>query len=284
MTTTPTIPEPQKRRLLAHFGLTKLPFRKNVNAADMFQSRAQQALLHGLHLFLEIRGLAVVTGASGVGKSITLRRFLLGLDESRFRAIHLPIAPTTAIGFLRSLNRALGLPRRAHAADLFAQAQQHLVADQEGPHTLLVVDDAEGCRPEWLDLLRRLTAYALDGEDRFSILVSGTEDVLRIFRAPGLEPLRSRVAYAQALRPMQVDDTHAYVAWHLERAEAPKNLFSDESVRILFQASGGRPRRVNQLALQALIAATVHGREQIDARFLNETLAEHPLFENGSAA
>lgn len=284
MTTTPTIPEPQKRRLLAHFGLTKLPFRKNVNASDMFQSRAQQALLHGLNLFLEIRGLAVVTGASGVGKSITLRRFLQGLDESRFRPIHLPIAPTTAIGFLRSLNRALGLPMRAHAADLFAQAQQHLVADQEGPHTLLVVDDAEGCRPEWLDLLRRLTAYALDGEDRFSILVSGTEDVLRIFRAPGLEPLRSRVAYAQALRPMQVDDTHAYVAWHLERAEAPKNLFSDESVRILFQASGGRPRRVNQLALQALIAATVHGREQIDARFLNETLAEHPLFENGSAA
>ena len=83
---------------------------------------------------------------------------------------------------------------------------------------------------------------------------------------------------------MQVDDTHASVAWHLARAEAPKNLFSDESVRILFQASGGRPRRVNQLALQALIAAAVHGRDKIDARFLNETLAEHPLFDNGSAA
>lgn len=281
---TPTIPELQKRRLLAHFGLTKLPFRKNVHAADMFQSRAQQSLLHGLALFLEIKGLALVTGQSGVGKSITLRRFLLGLDESRFRPIHLPIAPTTAIGFLRSLNRALGLPMRAHAADLYTQAQQHLIADQEGPHTLLVLDDAEGCRPEWLDLLRRLTAYALDGEDRFSILVSGTEQLLTTFRGPGLEPLRSRVAFAQALRPMQVDDTHAYVAWHLERAEAPKNLFSDESVRILFQASSGRPRRVNQLALQALIAAAVHGRDKIDARFLNETLAEHPLFENGSAA
>lgn len=280
---TPTVPEAHKRRLLAHFGLTKLPFRKNVHAADMFQSRAQQALLHGLALFLEVKGLALVTGPSGVGKSITLRRFVQSLDEARLRAIHLPIVPTTAIGFLRSLNRALGLPMRAHVADLFAQAQQHLTADQ-GPHTVLVLDDAEGCKPEWLDLLRRLTAYALDGEDRFSILISGTEDLLRTLRSPGLEPLRSRVAFAQALRPFQVDDTHAYVAWHLQRAEAPKNLFSDESVRILFQASGGRPRRVNQLALQALIAAAVHGREQIDARFLNDTIAEHPLFENGSAA
>jgi type II secretory pathway predicted ATPase ExeA len=199
---TPTVPEPQERRLLAHFGLTKLPFRKNVHAADMFQSRAQQALLHGLNLFLEVRGLAVVTGPSGVGKSITLRRFVQGLDESRVRPIHLPIVPTTAVGFVRTLNRVLGLPMRAHAADLFNQAQQHLIADQ-GPHTLLVVDDAEGCRPEWLDLLRRLTAYALDGEDRFSILVSGTEELLTTFRGPGLEPLRSRVAFAHALRPFQ---------------------------------------------------------------------------------
>jgi type II secretory pathway predicted ATPase ExeA len=279
---TPTLPEPQKRRLLAHFGLSKLPFRKNVSAADMFQSRAQLTLLHGLGYFLDIRGIALVTGQSGVGKSITLRRFVQELDEDRFRPVHLPIAPTTPIGFLRTLNRALGLPMRAHAADLFTQAQQHLCADQ-GPHTLLILDDAEGCKPELLDLLRRLTAHGLDGEDRFSILVSGTDDLLLTLRAPGLEPLRSRVTYAQVLRPFQVDDTHTYVAWQLQKADARKNLFSDEAVRILFQASGGRPRRVNQLALQALVAAAVHGREQVDARFLADTLADHPLFDHGSA-
>jgi general secretion pathway protein A len=280
---TPTLPEPQKRRLLAHFGLSKLPFRKNVHAADMFQSRAQLALLHGLGFFLDIRGIALVSGPSGVGKSITLRRFVQELDEDRFRPVHIAIAPTTAIGFLRVLNRALGLPMRAHAADLFNQAQQHLCTDQ-GPHTVLILDDAEGCKPELLDLLRRLTAHGLDGEEHFSVLISGTDDLLHTLRAPGLEPLRSRVSYAQVLRPFQVDDTHAYVEWHLQKADARKHLFSDEAVRILFQASGGRPRRVNQLALQALVAAAVNGREQVDARFLADTLADHPLFDNGSAA
>ena len=280
---TPTLPEPDKRRLLAHFGLSRLPFRKNVPASDMFQSRAQLALLHGLGYFLDIRGIALVTGHSGVGKSITLRRFVQSLDEDRYRTVHLAIAPTTAIGFLRALNRALGLPMRAHAADLFSQAQQHLCADQ-GPHPVLVIDDAEGCKPELLDLLRRLAAHGLDGEDRFSVLISGTEHLLDTLRAPTLEPLRSRVTYAQVLRPFQVDDTHAYVNWHLAKAEAPKNLFSDEAVRILFQASAGRPRRVNQLALQALVSAAVHGREHIDARFITDTLADHPLFDQGTAA
>lgn len=280
---TPTLPEPQKRRLLAHFGLSRLPFRKNVHAADMFQSRAQLTLLHGLGYFLDIRGIALVTGHSGVGKSITVRRFVQSLEEDRVRVVHLAIAPTTAMGFLRALNRALGLPMRAHAADLFSQAQQHLCADQ-GPHPLLVLDDAEGCRPEVLDLLRRLTAHGLDGEDRFSILLTGTDNLLDTLRAPGLEPLRTRITYAQILRPFQVDDTHAYVGWHLHTAQADKSLFSDEAVRILFQASGGRPRRVNQLALQALVAAAVHGRNTIDVRFLADTLADHPLFDHGSPA
>lgn len=280
---TPTVPKPQKRRLYAHFGLSRLPFRKNVHAADMFQSRAQLALLHGLGFFLEVKGLALVTGPSGVGKSITLRRFIQSLDESRVRTVHLSMVPTTALGFLRSINRALGLPMRQHAADLFAQAQQHLHADQ-GLHPLLVLDDAEGCKLEMLDLLRRLTCHALDGEDRFSVVVSGTEDLLRLLRAPALEPMRTRVAFAHALRPFQVDDTHAYVTWHLQQVEAPPDLFSDEAVRILFQASGGRPRRVNQVALQAMIAAAVHGRDRIDARFLQDTLADHPLFDKGVPA
>ncbi|MCK6502420.1 DDE-type integrase/transposase/recombinase [Myxococcota bacterium] len=281
----PPVPEGEVATVdyLAHFGLSKLPFRKNVSSADMFQSRAQLTLLHGLGYFLDIRSIALITGPSGVGKSITLRRFVQELDEDRFHPVHLPIAPTTPIGFLRTLNRALGLPMRAHAADLFAQAQQHLCADQ-GPHPLLVLDDAEGCKPELLDLLRRLTAHGLDGEDRFSILVSGTDDLLLTLRAPGLEPLRSRVSYAQVLRPFQVEDAHAYVTWQLQKAEAHKSLFSDEAVRILFQASGGRPRRINQLALQALVAAAVHGREHVDARFLSDTLADHPLFDHGSAA
>ncbi len=67
---TPALPLPQKRRLQAHVGFTGLPFRKNVHAKAMFDSQSQRELRHGLQLWLEIGGLGLVTGASGVGKSI----------------------------------------------------------------------------------------------------------------------------------------------------------------------------------------------------------------------
>ena len=45
---TPTVPFVEQKRLRAHFGFTRLPFRKNVPAEDMFDSSSQRELLAGL--------------------------------------------------------------------------------------------------------------------------------------------------------------------------------------------------------------------------------------------
>ena len=257
-----------------------MPFRKNVKAHKMFDSRSQRELGQALGLWTEIKGLALVTGPTGVGKSITLRRFVLGLDESRFKVWRFHQVPTTPNGFLRSLSRLLGLPMRRHLADLFDQARDHLsaYAENHGPHPVLLLDDAEGMRPEALDLMRRLTAGDLDAEDAFSVLMVGTEDLLRVLQHPVLASLRSRFGYAQQLRPFNLEDTLNYIRFHLEGAGADPSVFTDEAARELFQASQGTPRAINQLALQGLIQAVVEGRDELDGRFVHGLIASHPLY------
>lgn len=280
---TPTIPPAHKRRLQAHFGFTGMPFRKNVHAAQMFDSASQRDLGHGLALWTEVRGLGLVTGASGVGKSIAIRRFAAALDEARFTVLRFGQVPTTPAGFLRSLCRLLGLPMRRHTADLFDQARAHLngYADAHGPHPVLVLDDAEGMRVDALDLLRRLTHWDLDAADHFSVLVVGTEAVLDALRAPQLASLRSRFSYAAQLRPFTIEDTRNYVRFHLHGAGVGDTLFTDEAVREIFLASGGTPRAVNQLALHALISAAVQGRDALDGTFVGSAIASHPLYARG---
>jgi len=284
MTAAATAPEPtggDKRRLRAHFGFSHMPFSKYAWAAQMFDSASQRELLQGLLLWTELRGLGLVTGQSGVGKSITLRRFVQTLDQARFRVLDFSYVPSTTTGFLRSLNRYLGLPMRCHASDLFDQAQRHLVSfeQEQGPHPVLLVDDAEGLSVPVLDLIRRLTCYELDSEDRFSILLSATDDLLATLRHPMLGSFRSRIAYAHGLKPFVLEDTRNYVRYHLERASVDPKLLSDEAVRKIFQASAGKPRNINQLATQALIHAAVHGRDQIDGDFVAQIIANHPLYQ-----
>ncbi len=283
---TPTIPPGQKRRLQAHFGFSGVPFRKNMPAHRMFDSTSQRELHHALHMWTEVRGLTLVTGATGVGKSITLRRFVAELDEARFRVFHLPHLPTTVTGLLRSLNRVLGLRMRTHPADLFDAAQHMLAnhAQEHGPHPLLVLDDAEGVSVAALDVLRRLTAWKLDADDRFSILLSGTEDLLRTLRSPVLDSLRSRFTFVQALRGFNLEDTRNYIRFHLERAATDPKLFSDDAARRIFQASQGRPRQINQLALQGLIQAAVLGRDSVDGNLMASAIAAHPLYESTAGA
>lgn len=273
---TPTIPFPQKRRLQAHFGFSGMPFRKNMHAQQMFDSRAQRDLVHGLALWAELRGVGLVTGDSGVGKSISTRRFVSELDEQRFRVVRVNQMPTTATGFLRSMSRVLGLPMRRFAADLFDHVRDHLRAD--GPHPLLVLDDAEGMRFEALDLLRRLLCADLDADDRFSVLLAGTDALLRALGHPDLAPLRSRIGFAVQLRPFSFEDTQNYVRYQLQQAGGNVNLLSDDAVRAVFQASQGVPRRINQLVLHAMIHAVVDGRDDIDGRYMAAQIAGHPLY------
>jgi len=270
----------QRKRLRSHFGFTKTPFHKAMRAAQMYDSQSQRELVVGLEMWTEVGGIALCSGPAGVGKSISLRRFLHGLDQRRFHLVQFSYLPGTVNGFLRSMSRALGLQMRLHGADLFDAAREHLAGYEEshGPHPLIVIDDAEGLSVPVLDALRRITAHDLDAELRFSILLAGTEEIATTLRMPVLESLRSRIAYAHALRPFTLEDTRNYLRFHLQRAEINGELLSDDACRKIFHASQGKPRHVNQLALHALIVAAAQGRDSIDGRFMQQIITAHPLY------
>lgn len=278
---TPTVPPHHKRRLQAHFGFTKMPFRKNMAAADMFDSRSQRELLAGLQMWTELGGIALVVGQTGVGKSITVRRFVRSLDDTRFHVLRFSHLPTTPTGLLRSLCRLIGLPMRNHATDLFDHAQAYLASYQQdhGPHPLLIIDDVEGFSVGAFDLLRRLTAYDLDAVDRFSMLIAGTDEMLPTLHHNRLEPLRSRIGYAQPLRPFSLEDTRNYIRFHLTRADADLKLISDPAIRRIFQATKGRPRLINQLCLFLLIQAAIAGIDNVDGNFAAAQIASHPFYQ-----
>jgi general secretion pathway protein A len=145
---------------------------------------------------------------------------------------------------------------------------------------VLILDDAEGMRTETLDLVRRLTAHALDAVEHVSILLAGTEQLLDTLRDPTLVPLRTRFSYVHQLRAFGIEDARNYVNFHVTTAGGPTKLFSDGAVTALFNASQGVPRQLNQLALQALVDAVVQGRDTVDDNLMRRVLQLHPLYAN----
>lgn len=61
---------------------------------------------------------------------------------------------------------------------------------------------------------------------------------------------------------------------HLQLAGRSDPLFSDDALSLVHQTSRGIPRAVNNLAVQALIAAFADGKGMVDERAARAAIAE----------
>lgn len=268
-------------RLKSYFGFSKMPFTKYMWATKMFDASCQQELLQGLHFWLETRGIALVYGTAGVGKSITLRRFKAEIDERRFEIFYLFNLRITPTGFMRSLSRLMGLPVLYHQADLFdaLSAFLGLYEERTGKHPIIIFDDGDGLSDKLLELLRLLANFAMDSEDRFSFILSGSQKLATRIRNPQNEALKQRIAFSHNLRAFTVDDARSYMRFHLERAEGPAELFTDNAVQTIFHLAKGLPRVINQIANQAIIRAAIGRVDTIDETFLKQQVLTNCLFD-----
>ena len=272
----------QRTRLKSYFGFSKIPFTKYMWANKMFDASAQRELIDSLHLWLETRGIAILYGPPGVGKSISLRRFKAELDERRYDLYYLFNLRITPTGFLRSLCRILALPVLYHQADLFDSISTFLAQYEERnrKHPIIIFDDGDGLSDPLLELLRLLGNFAMDSEDRFSFILSGSQRLALKLKQPQNEAFRQRIVFSHSLRGFSIDDARNYIRFHIERSEGPKELFTDEAIQLIFQMATGLPRVINQIALQAIIRAAVRHVDNIDESFLKQQVLNHSLFDN----
>ena len=271
----------QRMHLKSYFGFSKMPFTKYMWATKMFDASCQKELLQGLHFWLETRGIAFIYGPPGVGKSITLRRFKAEIDDHRFETFYLFNLRITPTGFMRSLSRLLALPVLYHQTDLFDSISAFLGQYEErtGKHPIIIFDDAHGLSDQLLELLRLIANFAMDSEDRFSFILSGSQKLASRIRIAQNEPLRQRISYSHNLRGLTVDDACKYVKFHLKRADGPMELFTENAVKMIFNMAKGLPRVINQIALQSVIRAAIQQTDTIDETFLKQHVFTNSLFD-----
>ena len=158
-----------KHRLQAAFNFRRMPFIKNMWAKHMFESSSQSEMRDGLAMWCGVRGICLVCGPNGVGKSISLRRFRLELSEKHHEVFYLCTLSASPLGFFRSFCRALGLQVRQYLNDMYDAVAQFLSEHEQNTrkHPIIIIDDAGNLSDELLEALRRLSNFEMDREDRF---------------------------------------------------------------------------------------------------------------------
>jgi len=271
----------ERAHLTSYFGFSKVPFTKYMWSKKMFDASSQRELIDGLHFWLETKGIALLCGPPGAGKSISLRRFKEELDDRRYDLFYLFNLRITPIGLLRSLCRTLALPVLYHQADLFDSISAFLdqYEQRTGKHPIIIFDDGDGLSDRLIELLRSLGNFAMDSEDRFSFILSGSQKLASRLKQPQNEAFRQRIVFSHTLRAFTIDDARNYVRFHLERCEGPKELFTEGTIQLIFHVAKGLPRVINQVALQAIIRGAIRKVDKIDESFLKQHVLNGSLFD-----
>lgn len=249
----------------ARFGFQRRPFDKSIDTRKLYVWPGLQELEARLEMAKQSRGILLVTGEPGTGKTVALRRFVDSLNAEHYRPVYLPLATVTVLDSYAQLNRALG-GQDVRSKSLLYHEIQHGIAQlaAQGKQVVLVFDEADLLRSPLFDELRILLNFEMDSKDPVLLILAGQPQLLAKLALRVHLPFRQRVAMRYRMPPLDEKHTRGYVDHHLRLAGRRQRLFTDEALLQLFVQSGGIPRAIGNLALYALYHAASHNKDLVE--------------------
>ncbi len=259
------------------FGLEDTPFTLTPDPRFIVFTPSYNEVLASLYYGLEnAKGLIVLTGEVGTGKTTALRWILRRLDSSVLAAY--VFNPRLSIDeFYHHVTQLLGIRDWSNKAELLAEMSSVLEErHRRGLRTVLIVDEAHELSDYVLEEIRLLMNFESDNAKHLQIVLTGQPELREKLNQPNLRQLKQRVALRCKMHQLpNVDEVERYITERLLIAGSDEpNIFTPGAIDFIFQCSEGIPRQINNLCDNAMLTAYAAG-ETIIGRQIVEEVADN---------
>ena len=258
------------------YGFKELPFALTPDPRFIYFTPSHTEVMANLHYGIESgKGLVVVTGEVGTGKTTVLRWMMQRLDRTVMVAyIFNPRFSVTE--FYQQVAALLDIQRWETKPELLGELGRALDArHSRGLRTVLIIDEAQGLSPAVLEEIRLLSNFESDTAKQLQIVLTGQPELRDVLNNPELRQLKQRVALRCVIKALPtVEETDRYITSRLLVASAERtDIFSSAAIDYIYRCTEGIPRNINNLCDNALLAGYAAG-EFVISRAIIEEVAE----------
>ncbi len=263
------------------FGLRENPFPVSPDPRFLFSGPSYETALAELMFGIEAhRGLLVLTGEAGTGKTTLMRHFLQWLKDRHFSSsyiFHTHLDPADLFEFIL---RDFGVQMEStKKSDLLATLHRWLHTRQaEGDSPVIIIDEAQALSLRTLSELNLLLNLENIRGKLVQIVLAGQPELEEKLRRPELRALRQRIMVRCRLPLLSLEETQEYIASRLLGAGGSgAQTFPAETVQTIYSYARGIPRLVNLLCEQALIGAYADRSTIVSSANVRRVAAEFDL-------
>ncbi len=264
-----------------YFELDESPFNITADPEFFFSStQHSEAFSHLLYGIKERKGILLVTGEIGTGKTTLCRTLLNNLDEKTKTAFILN-PNFSDLQLLKIILHDFGIHGTfKNKTDCIEALNKFLIEETSQNHNVaIIIDEAQNLGVKQLEQVRLLSNLETEKDKLLQIVLTGQPELDEKLKLPELRQLDQRIAVRFTLSPLKSNEVEEYVNHRIQVAYQSKNSknaphFTPEAISALYEFSKGTPRMVNILCDRALLAAYIEETNKITEEIINQCAAE----------
>jgi general secretion pathway protein A len=268
----------ERRLLLKDLGFLEEPFAISADPRFLYLSTQHGEVLERTRdVVEEFRGLAVVEGGYGVGKSSLALRlesiYRAVPDDFRVVFVHTASYESEFAG-LQDLCHSLSLPRRRGLTKQWREFENFLVDEhQQGRNVCIILDDAQLMNQDALQIVHHIYNFDRGGRKLAQVVLFGQPELAYIF---ALNPeIRSRVDSWFRLHPLSLEDTLQLIRFRSTVAGREDLLFTQSAFLEVYDATGGVPREVVSVCARVIEELGLRGEKTADVEATQAAIAHY---------
>lgn len=262
--------------------LEKEPFSTSPDPDFFYESLEHKVVLNRLMIEVRLRrGLSLVLGDLGTGKTTLSRKLFQMFKERKDIIFHMVLDPTfeTEELFLESLIRTFSInldKKNPSILDYKEALKKYLFSKgiEKNKTIVLLIDEAQKLNNATLEILRVLLNYETNEFKLLQLILLSQLEFLPKIRE--IRNLMDRISLKYLLNPFDEQETKEMIEFRLHRAglNGRGKLFTDDAISKIYNYTQGYPRRISMLCHKALKTLVMINKPIVDSEIVSNLIAE----------